>query len=338
MGSDTVLTPAQHAFLAEYLGFFSEEHWEVTLAGQAGSQRNFFRIRERHGARSFVLVVWDGSDEDWPRFCAIPAELGARVPFLPDIYKSDSRHGLILEEDLGRKTLHRYVNEHTRDPGAVEAVYRRVLEALCAWQSLAMETSPTIASRSMDTDTFMWETGYFARHCAAGFCGCERVLGGAWEKERLILARAAASLSTTFIHRDFQSENIMLVNDGVRFVDFQGARLGPPAYDAASLLFDPYVALLDENNSSRLFGYYSSLPLRVKSSLKDFYLCAAQRLMQACGAYGNLSIHKGKSQYRKFMPAALERLCFVMRQLPDFTAIAGIVEHCFAAIKNQQYG
>ena len=328
MGSDMVLTPAQHGFIADYLGSFPEEHWEVTLAGQAGSQRNFFRIRERQGERSFVLVVWDARDEDWPRFLAIPAEAGKRCVFLPKIYKSDSSHGLILEEDLGKQTLHRYVREHRGDAGTIETAYCRVLEALCVWQSLGREASPAVAARTMDADTFLWETDYFARHCVADFCGNERVLSGAWEKERQVMAAAAASLPATFIHRDFQSENIMLVNGQIRFVDFQGARLGPPAYDAASLLFDPYAAQLDEKTSWRMFDYYSSLPLRVKSSTHDFFLCAAQRLMQACGAYGNLSVHKGKTQYRKFMPVALARLEKVMEQLPEYPAIKKVIGCC----------
>jgi len=43
------------------------------------------------------------------------------------------------------------------------------------------------------------------------------------------------------MHRDFQSKNLMIKNEQIFVIDFQGARLGPPSYDLASLLFDPYV-------------------------------------------------------------------------------------------------
>ena len=210
--------------------------------------------------------------------------------------------------------------------------YRRVLEALCAWQSLDVKTSPAIASRTMDIETFLWETDYFARRCVVDFCGREEALGEAWEKERRALARAAASLPKTFIHRDFQSENILMSNAGIRFVDFQGARLGPPGYDVASLLYDPYVNFLGVEYTAQLFDYYCSLGPRVTTEQHDFDLCAAQRLMQACGAYGNLSIHKGKIRYREFMPIALDRLKSVMKRLPEYPAIKKVVECCREAV------
>jgi aminoglycoside/choline kinase family phosphotransferase len=147
------------------------------------------------------------------------------------------------------------------------------------------------------------------------------------------LAVAASALPRTFIHRDFQSENILLTNSKIRFVDFQGARLGPPAYDVASLLFDPYVDALTEDLSARLFAYYSSLPLRVRVDKHTFHLCAVQRLMQALGAYGNLSIHKGKERYRKFVPLALKRLRGVMEKLPEFKAMARVVDGCVEAVE-----
>jgi aminoglycoside/choline kinase family phosphotransferase len=332
LAADIKLTPAQHAFLKSFLPDFSGKTWEVSLAGQAASQRYFVRLHEKTGVASFVLVVWDGKDEDWPRFLALPAEIGSLVPFLPIIYKNDARHGLILEEDLGTMTLCRLCGEMTIGSPKIEAAYRGALDALCVWQSLAIELSPTIASRVMDLDTFLWETDYFARRCVVDFCGCERLLDAQWERERRSLAVTASALPRTFIHRDFQSENILLTNGKIRFVDFQGARLGPPAYDVASLLFDPYVDALTQDLSARLFAYYTSLPLRVKADPHTFHLCAVQRLMQALGAYGNLSIHKGKERYRKFVPLALKRLRGVMEKLPEFKAMRAVVEGCVEAV------
>lgn len=334
MASDTALTPAQTVFVRGYVSDFSEKEWTISPAGQAGSSRVFVRISETAGKkRSFILVVWDSKDEDWRRFLAIPREVSSQVSFLPEIYASDTDLGLILEEDLGCRTLNSAVSGKGAGKTAIIDAYCRVLFALCAWQSLDAKTSPAVAARTMDAGTFLGETDYFARHCIVAFCGCGKMLGDAWEKERRALAHAAASLPTTFIHRDFQSENILLTGTGVRFVDFQGARLGPPAYDVASLLYDPYVDFLSTRLTTRLFEYYRSLALRVKVGQHDFDICAAQRLMQACGAYGNLSINKGKTRYREFMPVALERLAEVMARLPEYPAMEKTVECCRKAVK-----
>lgn len=332
MAEPVELTPAQILFVKRYLPDFSVQTGTTELAGQAGSMRYFVRIKAASG-RSAVLVVWDGKDEDWPRYLSIPEEMRSCVSFLPEIYDSDARHGLILEEDLGDVTLHRYCGG--RSSGEMEAIYRATLDALCEWQNLATGKCPSIGSRKMDLETFLWETDYFARRCVVDFCGCEKVLDAAWEKERLLLAQTVASLPQTFIHRDFQSENIMIAGGKIRFVDFQGARLGPPAYDVASLLFDPYLDIIDYAWASRLFSYYRSLPKIVESDDRAFAVCAAQRLMQALGAYGNLSIHKGKTRYREFVPVALNRLDGIMRKLPEYTAIGRVVGECLESLKDK---
>jgi len=329
LAPDPELTPAQTAFIIKHLPDFSPESCTVELAGQAGSVRYFVRITSRTG-RSVILVVWDSKDEDWPRFLSIPVELAGSISFLPRIIGSDPRHGLIIEEDFGETTLHRYCSSHNGTDS--ESMFRRVLDAACKWQNLDPGKSPTIASRNMDIETFLWETDYFARRCVVDFCGCEAALDAAWEKERRALAKRAAELPQTPIHRDFQSENVMIVKSEIRFVDFQGARMGPPAYDVASLLFDPYCGFLTAEMSSRLFGYYSELPLKIPAREDVFYLCAAQRLMQALGAYGNLSIHKGKTRYKEFVPVALKRLHKVMTKLPEYKGIGRVVEECLTKV------
>jgi hypothetical protein len=324
------LSADQLSFVKNVLPEFPLENHTVDLAGQAGSMRRFLRIRDENG-RSVVLVVWDGNDEDWPRYLAIPRELSPSIMVLPELYGSDKRLGLVLEEDLGDSTLKRYCLEHSTV--AMEAMYRSVLDALCEWQNLGDQKSPTIAAREMDVETFLWETDYFARRCVVDFFSGEKVLGAAWENERLLLAQIAAKLQQTFIHRDFQSENIMLASGQIRFVDFQGARLGPPLYDVASLLIDPYIDALDNELVSRLFSYYAGLPLRIKPDERAFLICAAQRLMQALGAYGNLSMHQGKTRYREFVPVALKRLAGVMEKLPEFKVIGGVVGECLGIIR-----
>lgn len=340
MASEIILTPAQRAFVGEHIPEFSEKTWDISLAGQAASQRCFLRITDKKNiTRSFVLVVWDSNDEDWPRFLTISSDIAPLAPFLPAIYHADARHGLVLEEDLGDRTLHRIVRDADGDEAAIMTAYRCALNALSSWQSIDIKVSATIASRSMDLETFLWESDYFARRCVVDFCGCsEGALGEAWETERRRLAIAAALPPRTFIHRDFQSENIMFCGGQVRFVDFQGARLGPPAYDVASLLYDPYVNFLSVERIAKLFDYYCSRKPPVRSSRHDFDLCAAQRLMQACGAYGNLSVHKGKPRYREFIPVALDRLKMVMGRLPEYPAIKKVVERCWEAAANMNEG
>jgi aminoglycoside/choline kinase family phosphotransferase len=328
-----VLDPAQRAFISKHLPGFSEKQTTVTPAGSAASQRKFFRLRKDSEEQSYILMMWDSRDEDWNRFLSIPRELSGRIHFLPQLVAADPALGLILEEDLGKDTLRRIVENPACDRATRENAYRRALEALSKWQSIGPDASPAIASRSMDYPTFRWESDYFAQHCVVGLCGLGSLLDASWEAGVRNLANAAAALQQTFLHRDFQSENILLCRGEVRFVDFQGARLGPPAYDVASLLYDPYIPALDQETVLDLFDYYRSLPGHPSCTRHELSLCAAQRLMQALGAYGNLTINKGKPHYRRYVPIALQRLIKVLESLPEYGAIGKVAAACSEAIE-----
>ncbi|MBN1575423.1 MAG: phosphotransferase [Chitinispirillaceae bacterium] len=332
MSETVTLTPAQIDFLKRTLPGFETSDGSVELAGRAGSQRYFVRVPQ--GSASAILIVWDSRDEDWGRFLSIGRDLTSTMGLLPGILADDPRHGLILEEDLGDMTLKRYCDNRPVDHQSIIAVYRQALDALGIWQSPQVATHPVIAARVMDEETFVWETAYFARYCVTDYCGCEVMLDSAWERERKDLARTCAAFPGSAIHRDFQSENVMLHKERIRFVDFQGARLGPPEYDVASLLFDPYSERVDEAMRDDLYGYYCRMSGRRQYECgRRLYLCAAQRLMQALGAYGNLSLHKGKEWYREFIPVALERLGEVMGKLDGFPAIKAIVKKCREVVK-----
>ena len=325
MSATIVLTPAQQDFLAEAVEGFEARLWHCTCAGAAGSDRRFVRVASP-GGDSYILVVWNSEDRDWDRFLRIERDLRRVCSFLPRVFAHDDRHGLILEEDLGSRTLHAAVGE-----GVVaqerEGHYRSVLDALVHWQGISPGSSAVIDSREMDKEQFLWESDYFARHCVTLFCGREALLDSAWESEREQMASRVVQMPQVVIHRDFQSENILLTSAGVRFVDFQGARRGPAGYDLASLLYDPYVAALDEDLTARLCAGYGALAAGPFEP-HDLWLCAAQRLMQALGAYANLSLHRGKERYRLFIPVALARLTRVLRRLPAFPRLHAVAAAC----------
>jgi aminoglycoside/choline kinase family phosphotransferase len=116
------------------------------------------------------------------------------------------------------------------------------------------------------------------------------------------------------IHRDFQCQNIMITRGGIpRVIDFQGARMAPAAYDVASILWDPYHRL-DDSIRDRLIDYYLEEMKRRSAGFDEALFrdglisCRLQRHMQALGAYGFLSVVKGKNYFLKHVPEALRLL------------------------------
>ena len=124
--------------------------------------------------------------------------------------------------------------------------------------------------------------------------------------------RALDGAGQGFMHRDCQSRNIMLKEGRPRLIDFQGGRVGPPGYDLASLLFDPYVRLetglrtacCDQYQQRRLeLGDFDGEAFR-----RTWPFLTACRLMQALGAYAFLSGVRGKPRFLKYLPVALGSL------------------------------
>ncbi|MBD3418850.1 MAG: phosphotransferase [Chitinivibrionales bacterium] len=321
------LTPAQIDFLSQTIDSFTVDTWHTEIAGYAGSDRHFIRVVNHAAASSFILVVWNSHENDWHRFLHIEKDVSKLVNFLPLVYAHDDLHGLILEEDCGTSTLRKMCNGEGNSDVMLDA-YKKVIDSLILWQSLDPKACTTITARTMDRSMFEWESDYFATHCVTEYFGCDHLLHGGWHAERKEIAKQAAALPQVVIHRDFQSENILFKSDSVKFVDFQGARLGPAEYDLASLLFDPYISQIDNALVNTLVAYYYDCKGASQQPRDAFWICAVQRLMQALGAYGNLSIHKDKKWYREFIPTALGRLELAVNKTDGFAHIKSIINCC----------
>jgi aminoglycoside/choline kinase family phosphotransferase len=108
------------------------------------------------------------------------------------------------------------------------------------------------------------------------------------------------------VHRDFQSQNILLRNGQAYLIDFQGMRPGLAHYDMASLLYDPYVDLSDAERDELLEHYCREKP--GADFMETLRLCAMQRLMQALGAYGFLGLVKDHKHFLQHIPKAVRSL------------------------------
>jgi aminoglycoside/choline kinase family phosphotransferase len=124
------------------------------------------------------------------------------------------------------------------------------------------------------------------------------------------------------VHRDFQSQNIIVMEGSAALIDFQGLRPGLAEYDIASLLYDPYVEL-SENERGELAGYYrESLGVLDYDFLHVLRLCAMQRLMQALGAYGYLGIVREKTAFLNHIPRAMGSLAAVTAEIPGLEGLS----------------
>ena len=154
-----------------------------------------------------------------------------------------------------------------------------------------------------DDETWEWERDLFAKHCLGAYFN--RTMPDAVRKELEGVAAQLEKEPKALVHRDFQSTNVLWKNGRLSFIDFQGMRLGPAAYDLASLVYDPYVTFTDEQRRA-LVALYAKESGRPEIE-KILPFAAVQRLVQCLGAYGRLK-SVGQPQFEKHVVPALQNL------------------------------
>lgn len=311
---------------------------EVSVAPieKGGSDRKFYRIALGLDApilnrvSSLILVKYNKTREENRHYVAIARfllTLGIRVP---QIYYHDEHEGLIWMQDLGGRDLYaqRDAPWEIRRPLYGKALHQTALLHTRAHR--AMTAKCLELQNEFDAELYRWEQNYFFENCA------ERVFGiapDAIDRAPLnAIAERLASLPRVFVHRDLQSQNIIICGLDAYFIDFQGMRPGLPQYDLASLLYDPYVTLSAAERDELKTVYLDELRsanFAISEDFSEIYtLCAMQRLMQALGAYGFLGHVKERPEFLAHIPAALASLREIVAQIPGLDSLHSLLDEC----------
>ena len=239
---------------SEMLGLSAET--DSFLIGTGGSDRRYYRVKSK--GRSAVLVQCHDKDPDFERhieYTRFFKKYSIPVPELLDV-NPDKKNASF--EDLGDLSLYSWL-KCPRDEGQIEGIYKEVLDILVTIHTVATKHVSEclyLTDRIFDYEHLRWETGYFMERFVEGVRNIKVNNLLTLNDEFHRLALKVDSFRKTVIHRDFQSQNIMITRGGIpRIVDYQGARIGPPAYDLVSILWDPYFRLEDDVRE-RLLNYY----------------------------------------------------------------------------------
>src|SRR5881275_811446 len=292
---------------------FNVDEIKIAPIEKGGSDRKFYRVR-CSSEQSLILVKYNLEREENRHYVAIAQFLETHNIHAPRIYYHDAEEGLIWLEDLGERDLFGYRDE----PWLVRrAFYESALDEVRKLhqlpESVCIEMHQHLPAE-FNTALYLWEQNYFFENCLGRCFNIEKNK----TKELAALPTLAqiaehlASLSRVLVHRDFQSQNIIVRNGQAYLIDFQGMRPGLAQYDLASLLYDPYVDLT-ETECAELIAYCREQQINKGMAINGesdskLRLCAMQRLMQALGAYGFLGLVKGHKNFLKHVPAAMQSL------------------------------
>ncbi len=310
------------------------------LIVKGGSDRFYYRV-EAHGRHegpdSAILMVYTHQRPDNASFFAATEVLELSGANAPCIYFHDETRRLAWIEDLGRRDLW----DHRTDVSGRVGLYEKALREVACLHRLQAHDLPEHLRCQLqppfDTPYYGWEQDYFLEQFVARFSIHSPVEDGSWSghDELSAMRHELAALPRFLVHRDFQSQNIIVQGDRAWMIDYQGLREGRPEYDVASLLYDPYVDLSEAERRSLAAAYFAHRRDRDgwHAPQEVLAMCACQRLMQALGAYGKLGVADGKTAFLKHIPPALANLRGILQTsglLPSLLPLLELNEAAFA--------
>ncbi|HEY5744026.1 MAG TPA: phosphotransferase [Terrimicrobiaceae bacterium] len=302
---------------------------EIIPLEKGGSERKFYRVCAGE-ENPVILVKYSSQKEENRHYVEIAKFLADSNINVPAIFFHDPSEGLIWMQDLGEEDLWSW-----RDSPWAR---RRTLYESALFQAAKLHVIATRKlsasglrlEREFSEQLYLWEQQYFFDNCLRAHFGLNEAEVRRYAQLPAMrdIAARLASLPRVLVHRDFQSQNVLIREDEAWLIDFQGMRPGLPQYDVASLLYDPYVDLTGSERDMLLEFYKLAAQCCGGERTPDFdetyYFCALQRLMQALGAYGFLGLQKERPDFLAHIPTARRSLREVAARidgLDEFVAL-----------------
>ena len=283
---------------------------KVALTGSA-SHRRYYRLTGTDG-RTFIGV--EGTDADENRaFLTIDRHFASKGINVPKVVAED---GLCyLQEDLGSLVLYDALASGRASgqygPDEV-ALLRKTLAALPKIQvegARGLDFSVCYPQPSFDARMVDFDLNYF-KYDFLKLSGLEFNEVRLQDDFDRLRADLLSESTDTFLYRDFNARNVMLVDGEPWFIDFQGGRRGPVYYDVASFLWQARARYPESLREELLLVYLDALraygPVDETHFRERLRLFILFRMLQVLGCYGFRGLWEGNKSFSDSIPPALE--------------------------------
>lgn len=293
---------------------------------KAGSNRHYVRLTDAEG-RTVIGVISNDTHENR---CFIHLSRHFRTNNLPvpEILAVSTDETCYLQTDLGGVSLYQALSHGREDQGAyddaeTELLTRtiRLLPHLQMKGAQGLDFKSLLAPTHFDKRTALFDLHYF-KYCFLRTTDLpidETKLEDDFEQLADDLVKSAIG-TCTFMYRDFQARNVMLVGKDRQpyFIDFQGGKCGPLQYDVASFLWQASARYPTDLRRRLINEYMTELstltdinPESFKQNLQRFVLF---RLLQVLGAYGLRGRFERKQYFIDSIPPALQSIDQLLKE------------------------
>lgn len=279
-----------------------------------GSNRKYIRMSSSN--HNLIGVIGENIAENQSFFYISNHFLNQGLP-VPKVLAVSKNKFRYIQEDLGNVTLFDLLSKDKDIPNSeeVRTLLDKCISILPDLQfngAKGFDFQHCFPLPEMDDRSIMWDLNYFKYSFLKliGIDFSEPLL----EDDFIRLKEELLKLSNTdtFMYRDFQSRNVMILNNEPYFIDFQGGRKGPIYYDLASFLWQAKANFTSEERLRLIHVYLQSsskyITIDEKTFLKNLNLFVLFRTLQVLGAYGFRGLFERKRHFIESIPFALKNL------------------------------
>jgi aminoglycoside/choline kinase family phosphotransferase len=323
-------------FLIQHLG---NAYFKLEPIKKGGSDRSFFRVY-LPDKTSFIFMHYGTEVEENAHWANINRFLFGLEISVPQIVAQNIRQHFILLEDLGDVDLW---SQRALPWDRRRDYYFQVLTQIHRLHAYPLAQMPAVLklSESYGPRLYSWEHDYFLENLVGEVCKIKLPpsLLKELKMELDALCTRLQKIAPCLIHRDFQSQNIMIKNGKPVFIDFQGMREGCLLYDLGSLICDPYVTFTDEERNELINFYYDIMnPAYSRDAfVRNFWMGSVQRLLQALGAYGFLGLKKNKPAFMHHIANGLENLLMAVDNVSGLAMLNDLATECETILAGKNY-
>ncbi|MDX1937703.1 MAG: RNase adapter RapZ [Flavihumibacter sp.] len=311
-----------------FAGVSNETITSIEKLPQSGSDRIYFRV---HTPGRSLIATYNTNVRENGTFLNFSKHFMAQGCPVANVFCVNEAQTLYLQEDFGNESLLNKIEQHGHNE-YVYALFEKSLQALAHMQIEGhknLNYNWCITSKEFGKQAILSDLLYYKYY----FLDTLKI---PYDKEKLIEDFEALSTYLShvdhkyFMFRDFQSRNIMIQNDAVHFIDYQGGMRGALQYDVASMLWQAK-AEMNDDWKNRLLHYYMDCvegilkePIdrnRFESQYNGYVLI---RLLQVLGAYGFRGLFERKAHFLTSIPLALRSVKWFLQSrrvgivLPEF--------------------
>lgn len=315
-----------------YKSYTGHEPEAIEEMPSSGSNRLYFRLK----GNPTVIGVRGESQAENAAFLYMANHFLRKGLPVPEVYAQTDDQMFYIQQDLGDTLLFkaiekgRLTHQFSEEEKILLKKTMRLLAKVQFRGAEGMDFSVCYPQAEFNQRSILWDLNYF-KYCflkATGLSFQENLLEDDFQRMADVLLQSS---SDTFMYRDFQSRNVMVVNGDPWLIDFQGGRKGPFYYDVASFLWQAKANYPESLRQELLQEYLDAIRVYRRIDETEFYSTLRHfvlfRTMQVLGAYGFRGYFEKKPHFMQSIPFAMENLRQLLKSsYPEYPYLCEVLK------------